>query len=91
MSKKTRYRSLPMDPATAALVEPFQKAARTLLRKMFDNPKFAYLLIGTQTYEELLEAYAKSVGATLPENASLVSADQVWDCMVVEAVPEGGS
>ena len=68
-------------PATAEqqAIAAFQKAGRTMMRRMHEDPKYCYVMHGTETYNQMLEAFALSKGKVLPEMACLKPVTEMWE------------
>ena len=72
----------------AETINLFKQAMRKLLRRMFEDKRLAYLLLGTETYRQLLEACASSCDVVLPEGAELLPIDEVWAVLFPPRQPE---
>lgn len=78
-----------MDEKETKTVEAFQEAVRKVMVKMMDNNDFRYQMAGSATYSSLLKAYAMSLGKELPEMASLMKVEKMWD--LLHAKTEAGA
>jgi len=65
-------------PDVNALCESIGNIARRTMRKMHEDERFSHLMIGTELYRLIIEAYALSLGRVLPEMASMMPPDRVW-------------
>ena len=67
-------------PATAEqqAIAAFQKAGRTMMRRMHEDKKYFHVMHRTETYNQMLEAFALSQGKVLPEMACLEPLPEMW-------------
>jgi len=66
------------------IIEKFQSAARHVMERMERDDGFARKMYATESYSQIINAYAASKGKELPPRASMMDVTEVWNLIHAE-------